>query len=67
MRDLRITCDRCGKLIPEPITMQIRALDFDKKGPDFVRLDICRSCMNGFWNYMSKRVISYSDISKEDF
>lgn len=66
MTDTHTYCDRCGREIKRPYVPQIRVLDYDK-GTEYVSLDVCKSCMRGFWNFMEKRVLSYSDISKEDF
>ena len=66
MTDTRTYCDRCGKEIKRPFVNQIRVLDYEN-GNDFTSYDICKSCTRGFHNFMEKRVLSYSDISKEDY
>lgn len=70
MLKLDYICDRCGKAIQGPYTPHyvdhIRISDLDKSG-DYIVKHLCPSCMRGLWNYLEKRVISYSDISKEEF
>lgn len=66
-----IFCDRCGRKIATLgsgqlcLVNQIRVLDYDKSD-DFIRYDICKSCMRAFHNLMAKKVLDYSDITKED-
>lgn len=60
-----IFCDRCGRKITTNLVNQIRVLDYDKSDT-FVRYDICKPCMRAFHNLMAKKVLDYSDITKED-
>lgn len=66
MTRIRIFCDRCGKGLNKPKRNQIRVLDFSKSN-EFIAKDLCDSCTRGLWNHMAKKILSYNDISKEDF
>lgn len=67
MKQIMFYCDRCGRKIPSKDLRinVIRALDYQKSN-DYETLNLCNSCMKYFWSFMSKKVLSYSDISKED-
>lgn len=67
MKRIIFYCDRCGRVIKSDNLKisTIRALDYDKSN-DYEVLHLCHSCMNYFWSFMAKRVLSYNDISKED-
>jgi hypothetical protein len=66
MTDTHIYCDRCGKELKGPYISQLRVLDYSVSDK-YQQYDICPSCMRGLWNFMERRVLSYSDITKEDF
>lgn len=60
-------CDRCGKEIPDDLKRnQVRVLDFDSSN-NFQKLDLCRSCTRGLWNYLNRTRINYNDIYREDY
>lgn len=67
-----IFCDRCGRLINtrygalDNRLSHIKLLDYSKSS-DYSTIILCDSCMRGLYNFMEKRVLSYDDISKEDF
>ena len=59
-------CDRCGKELPKEKHNQIRVLDFDISN-DFIKKDLCSSCIRGLWNYIDRTRINYNDIYREDY
>lgn len=68
MKEIIFFCDRCGKRIYETQEIKvpfIKLMDYHEN-KDFKTLYLCRSCLNHFYNFMRKKVLSYSDISKED-
>lgn len=68
MKEIIFFCDRCGKRIYRTYELKtsfIKVMDYDV-GPDFKTLYLCKTCLNHFYNFMRKKVLSYNDISKED-
>ena len=66
MIETRIYCDRCKKQIRSEKVNTMRLLDFEASN-DFEHYHLCGSCTRGLRNFLSKRVLNYNDISKEDF
>lgn len=64
MTTTKVYCDRCGREIKTKLVNQIRVLDYDASDT-FVCYDICKSCIRAFNNLMAKRVIDYSDITRD--
>ena len=65
MQEIKYYCDRCKKEIKGPYIPLVKVLDYDV-GDVFQDINLCKPCLNHFYNFLNKKILSYSDIVKED-